>query len=151
DARSRAGRRRAARPSCPPGSVPDGPDLGPVLLVDAVHRLERRVRGVVEAEQVAVLVYLGVRTEEERLVAVVLPGALPLEALARLQHELPWRVLLELRIGVALLVVDELASRAVDESPPDTVADAAEVVVARERHDVLHFVVGRVAGHVADA
>ena len=60
----------------------------PDLLDDAVDGLLRRVGRVVEAEQVAVLVHLGVRPELERPLAVVLPGACPLEALAGLERGL---------------------------------------------------------------
>src|SRR5206468_1886262 len=71
------------------GLLREDANFGPVLLVHAIDRLERGVGRVVEPEQVAVLVLLGVGAERERLGAVVLPGAGPLEALARLEFQLP--------------------------------------------------------------
>src|SRR5439155_3147983 len=102
-----------------------------------------------------------VRAEQEghRRVAVVLPGALPLEALAGLQLELAAvdrrdglveRVLLELRIRVALLQIDELTTRAVGEGPPDAISNAPEVIVPGEGHERLPVVVRGIAGHVAE-
>src|SRR5213078_4442098 len=71
------------------GLLREDANFGPVLLVHAIDRLERVVGRIVEPEQVAVLVLLGVGAERERLGAVVLPGAGPLEALARLEFQLP--------------------------------------------------------------
>ena len=90
------------------------------------------------------LVLLGVGVEPERLGAVVLPGAGPLEALARLEDELPalerrpgvvQRVLLELRVAVPRVLVDRgLNACSVGERLPHVELDPPEVVVARERH-----------------
>src|SRR5439155_23581337 len=96
------------------GDDGDGADVVPggVLVVGAVDRLLHRVRGVVGAEQYAVLLGGGVRPVGVRLVAVVLVVAAPLDRLAGVQHG---RVaeLLEVRLIEALVAIEQLAERAV--------------------------------------
>src|SRR5437763_16367968 len=96
------------------GDDRDGADVvaGAVLVVGAVDRLLHRRRGVIGAEQDAVLLGGGVGPVGERLVGVVLVVAAPLDPLAGVQHG---RVaeLLEVRLIEALGGIERLAERAV--------------------------------------
>src|SRR5881409_1479656 len=119
------------------GDNRDGADVVPggVLVVGAVDRLLHRVRGVVGAEQDAVLLGGGVRPVGVRLVGVVLVVAAPLDPLAGVQHG--WIVeLLEVRLVEALVAVEELPERAVLVDAVGLEALAAEVVVAGDAEEL---------------
>src|SRR6266571_657493 len=113
------------------GNDRDGADVvaGAVLVVGAVDRLLHRVRGVVSAEQDAVLLSGGVRPVGERLVGVVLVVAAPLDPLAGVQHGRVGK-LLEVRLIEALVAVEQLPERAVLVDAVGLEALAAEVASA---------------------
>src|SRR5438093_3611737 len=96
------------------GDDRDGADVvaGAVLVVGAVDRLLHRVRGVIGAEQDAVLLGGGVGPVGERLVGVVLVVAAPLDPLAGVDHGGMGK-LLGVRLVEALVAVEQRPDRAV--------------------------------------
>src|SRR5438093_2170641 len=107
------------------GDDRDGADVVPggVLVVGAVDRLLHRRRGVVGAEQDAVLLGGGVRPVGVRLVAVVLVVAAPLDPLAGVEHGRVGK-LLEVRLVEALVAVEAITQDVVrrDEAFPVALA-----------------------------